>query len=98
MTRKNDKYALHAKRRIRSNGENFTVSPYAPNKESVYIRDITKSIEKLRSSNDPDDKELLEILIKWGSSNYNFPDSSHRLPLRAAFETESTCLSHRFAK
>ena len=64
MTRKNDKYALHAKRRIRSNGENFTVSPYAPNKESVYIRDITKSIEKLRSSNDPDDKELLEILIK----------------------------------
>ena len=64
MTRKNDKYALHAKRRIRSNGENFTVSPYAPNKESVYIRDITKSIEKLRSSNDPDDKELLAILIK----------------------------------
>ena len=40
MTRKNDKYALHAKRRIRSNGENFTVSPYAPNKESVNIRDM----------------------------------------------------------
>ena len=70
MTRKRDKYVLHAKRRIRSNGENFTVSPYAPNKESVYIRNITKSIEKLRASNDPDDKELLEILIKSQSNKH----------------------------
>ena len=70
MTRKNDKYALHAKRRIRSNGENFTVSPYAPNKESVNIRDMAKSIEKLRASNDPDDKELLEILIKSQSNKH----------------------------
>ena len=70
MTRKNDKYALHAKRRIRSNGENFTVSPYAPNKESVNIRDIAKRIEELRASNDPDDKELLEILIKSYSNKH----------------------------
>ena len=70
MTRKNDKYSLHAKRRIRSNGENFTLSPYAPNKESVNIRDMAKSIEKLRASNDPDDKELLEILIKSYSNKH----------------------------
>ena len=70
MTRKNDKYALHAKRRIRSNGENFTVSPYAPNKESVNIRDMAKRIEELRASNDPDDKELLEILIKSQSNKH----------------------------
>ena len=70
MTRKNDKYALHAKRRIRSNGENFTVSPYAPNKESVNIRDMAKRIEELRASNDPDDKELLEILIKSYSNKH----------------------------
>ena len=70
MTRKNDKYALNAKRRIRSNGENFTVSPYAPNKESVYIRDMAKSIERLRASNDPEDKELLEILIKSKSNKH----------------------------
>ena len=70
MTRKNDNYALHAKRRIRSNGENFTVSPYAPNKESVNIRDMAKRIEELRASNDPDDKELLEILIKSYSNKH----------------------------
>ena len=70
MTRKNDKYALHAKRRIRSNGENFTVSPYAPNKESVNIRGMAKRIEELRASNDPDDKELLEILIKSYSNKH----------------------------
>ena len=70
MTRKNDKYALHAKRRIKSNGENFTVSPYAPNKESVNIRDMAKRIEELRASNDPDDKELLEILIKSYSNKH----------------------------
>ena len=70
MTRKNDKYALQAKRRIRSNGENFTVSPYAPNKESVNIRDMAKRIEELRASNDPDDKELLEILIKSYSNKH----------------------------
>lgn len=70
MTRKNDKYALHAKRRIRSNGENFTVSPYAPDKESVNIRDMAKRIEELRASNDPDDKELLEILIKSQSNKH----------------------------
>ncbi len=70
MTRKNDKYALHAKRRIRSNGENFTVSPYAPNKESVNIRDMAKRIEELRASNDPDGKELLEILIKSYSNKH----------------------------
>ncbi len=70
MTRKNDKYALHAKGRIRSNGENFTVSPYAPNKESVNIRDMAKRIEELRASNDPDDKELLEILIKSYSNKH----------------------------
>ena len=70
MTRKNDKYALHAKRRIRSNGQNFTVSPYAPNKESVYIREMAKSIERLRASNDPEDKELLEILIKSKSNKH----------------------------
>ena len=70
MTRKKDKYALHAKRRIRSNGENFTVSPYAPNKESVNIRDMAKRIEELRESNDPDDKELLEILIKSYSNKH----------------------------
>ena len=33
MTKKNDKYALHAKRRLRVNGENFTVSPYARDNE-----------------------------------------------------------------
>ena len=70
MTRKNDKYALHAKRRIRSNGQDFTVSPYAPNKESVNIRDMAKRIEELRASNDPDDKELLEILIKSYSNKH----------------------------
>ena len=70
MTRKNDKYASHAKRRIRSNGENFTLSPYAPNKESVNIRDMAKRIEELRASNDPDDKELLEILIKSYSNKH----------------------------
>ena len=70
MTRKNDKYALHAKRRIRSNGENFTVSPYAPNKESVNIRNMAKRIEELRASNDPEDKELLEILIKSYSNKH----------------------------
>ena len=70
MTRKNDKYALNAKRRIRSNGEFFTVSPYAPNKESVHIRDMAKSIERLRASNDPEDKELLEILIKSKSNKH----------------------------
>ena len=70
MTRKNDKYALHAKRRIRSNGENFTVSPYSPNKESVNIRDMAKRIEEIRASIDPDDKELLEILIKSYSNKH----------------------------
>ena len=70
MTRKNDKYALHAKRLIRSNGENFTVSPYAPNKESVNIRNMAKRIEELRASNDPEDKELLEILIKSYSNKH----------------------------
>ena len=70
MTRKNDKYALNAKRRIRSNGENFTVSPYAPNKESVNIRNMAKRIEELRASNDPDYKELLEILIKSYSNKH----------------------------
>ena len=63
MKRKNDKYALHAKRRIRLNGENFTVTPYL-DKESINIRRIVKRMEELRVSNDPDDKELLEILIK----------------------------------
>ena len=70
MTKKNDKYALHAKRRIRSYVENFTVSPYAPDKESVNIRDMAKRIEELRESNDPDDKELLEILIKSYSNKH----------------------------
>jgi len=69
MTRKNDKYALHAKRRIRLNGENFTVTPYL-DKESINIRRIVKRMEELRVSNDPDDKELLEILIKSYGDKY----------------------------
>ena len=69
MTRKNDKYALHAKRRIRSNGQNFTVTPYL-DKESENIRFMVKRIEELRESNDPDDKELLEILIKSYSNKH----------------------------
>ena len=46
MTRKNHKYALHAKRRIRLNGENFTVTPCL-DKESINIRRMVKRIEEL---------------------------------------------------
>ena len=64
MTNKNDKYALHSKRRIRVNGENFTVSPYARDKEVDHIKDRAKIIEKLKKSNDPEDKEILSILLE----------------------------------
>ena len=64
MTKKNDKYALHAKRRIRVNGHGLTVSPFARETESKEIRDLAKTIEKLRASNDPDDKEILSGLLK----------------------------------
>ena len=64
MTKKNDKYALHAKRRLRVNGENFTVSPYARDNEVDHIKDRVKMIEKLKKSNDPEDKEILSILLK----------------------------------
>ena len=64
MTKKNDKYAQHAKRRLQVNGENFTVSPYARNNEVDHIKDRAKMIEKLRASNDPEDKEILSSLLK----------------------------------
>jgi len=64
MTKKNDKYALHAKRRIVANGQRLTVSPFARDKESKEIRDLAKTIERLRKSNDPNDKEILSGLLK----------------------------------
>ena len=64
MTKKNDKYALHAKRRLRVNGENFTVSPYAGDNEVDNIKDRAKMIEELKKSNDPEDKEILSILLE----------------------------------
>ena len=63
MTKKNDKYALHAKRRIRVNGHGLTVSPFALETETKDIRDKAKLIEKLRKSNDPEDKEILASLL-----------------------------------
>ena len=64
MTKKNDKYALHAKRRITVNGQRLTVSPFAPDKETKDIRDLANTIDRLRKSNDPDDKEILSGLLK----------------------------------
>ena len=64
MTKKKDKYALHAKRRLQVNGENFTVSPYARDNEIDLIKDRAKMIEKLRKSNDPEDKKVLATLLK----------------------------------
>ena len=64
MTKKNDKYALHAKRRLRVNGENFTVSPYARDNEVDHIKDRAKMIEELKKSNDLEDKEILSILLE----------------------------------
>ena len=63
MTKKNDKYALHAKRRIRVNGHGLTVSPFALETETKDIRDKAKLIEKLRKSNDTEDKEILASLL-----------------------------------
>ena len=63
MTKKNDKYALHAKRRLQVNGENFTLSPYSDN-EVENVKDRVRHFEKLRKSNDPEDKEILSILLK----------------------------------
>ena len=64
MTKKNDKYALHAKRRITVNGQRLTVSPFAPDKETKDIRDLANTIDRLRKSNDPDDKEILSYFLK----------------------------------
>ena len=64
MTKKNDKYALNAKRRIRVNGHGLTVSPYSSNSESNDLRDRAKMIEKLRKSNDPEDKKVLSDLLE----------------------------------
>lgn len=63
MTKKKDKYALHAKRRLQVNGENFTISPYARNNEVGHIKDRAKMIEKLRASNDPEDKKVFATLL-----------------------------------
>ena len=63
MTKKNDKYAQNAKRRIRVNGHGLTVSPFARDIEANDIRDKAKLIEKLRKSNDPEDKEILASLL-----------------------------------
>ena len=63
VTKKNDKYALHAKRRIVANGQRLTVSPFARDKESNEIRDLAKNIERLRKSNAPEDKEILASLL-----------------------------------
>jgi len=63
MTKKNDKYAQHAKRRIVANGQRLTVSPFARDIETNEIRDKAKLIEKLRKSNDPEDKEILASLL-----------------------------------
>ena len=63
MVKKNDKYALHAKSRLQENGENFTLSPYSDN-EVENVKDRFRHFEKLRKSNDPEDKEILSILLK----------------------------------
>ena len=62
MTKKNDKYALHAKRRLQVNGENITLSPYSDNKVEN-VKDRVRHFEKLRKSNDPEHKEFLSGLL-----------------------------------
>ena len=71
MTRKNDKYALHAKRRLQVNGENFTISQYFDN-EAETIKDKVRYFEKLRKSNDPEDKEILSGLLNFYQKKQKF--------------------------
>tara|TARA_A100001388_G_C28538857_1_gene389216 strand:- start:250 stop:471 length:222 start_codon:yes stop_codon:yes gene_type:complete len=62
MVKKNDKYALHAKRRLQENGENFTLSPYSDN-EVENVKDRFRHFEKLRKSNDPEHKKILSVFL-----------------------------------